>query len=76
MHISYLEIYNDTGYDLLDPNRDIKMLEDLPKVRAHAWAAGRVARRGDGALAGHERLLRECWGPGGACVAVGQLCSM
>eukprot|EP00873_Tetraselmis_striata_P011712 jgi/Tetstr1/431976/TSEL_021453.t1 len=32
VHISYLEIYNDTGYDLLDPNRDIKMLEDLPKV--------------------------------------------
>ena len=32
MHISYLEIYNETGYDLLDPNREIEMLEDLPKV--------------------------------------------
>ena len=33
VHISYLEIYNETGYDLLDPNREIEMLEDLPKVR-------------------------------------------
>ena len=32
VHISYLEIYNETGYDLLDPNREIEMLEDLPKV--------------------------------------------
>jgi len=32
VHISYLEIYNDVGYDLLDPNREVKMLEDLPKV--------------------------------------------
>ena len=33
VHISYLEIYNETGYDLLDPDREIKALEDLPKVR-------------------------------------------
>jgi kinesin family protein 6/9 len=32
MHISYLEIYNETGYDLLDPNHETKALEDLPKV--------------------------------------------
>ncbi|CAG9461013.1 unnamed protein product [Pedinophyceae sp. YPF-701] len=32
VHISYLEIYNNTGYDLLDPHKDIQMLEDLPKV--------------------------------------------
>jgi len=30
--ISYLEIYNNSGYDLLDPNHDSKKLEDLPKV--------------------------------------------
>lgn len=30
--ISYLEIYNETGYDLLDNNRDAKKLEDLPRV--------------------------------------------
>ncbi|KAJ1515704.1 Kinesin- protein 6 [Coelomomyces lativittatus] len=28
--ISYLEIYNEIGYDLLDESRDIKKLEDLP----------------------------------------------
>ncbi|KAI8613988.1 P-loop containing nucleoside triphosphate hydrolase protein [Chytriomyces sp. MP71] len=31
--VSYLEIYNETGYDLLDTTRDAKKLEDLPKVR-------------------------------------------
>lgn len=32
--MSYLEIYNQTGFDLLDPNREIKAMEDLPQVRA------------------------------------------
>lgn len=32
MHISYLEIYNDSGYDLLDPQHQATKLEDLPKV--------------------------------------------
>ena len=32
VHVSYLEIYNNMGYDLLDPDREIKMLEDLPRV--------------------------------------------
>ena len=32
VHISYLEIYNNTGYDLLDPDREIRSLEDLPRV--------------------------------------------
>jgi len=32
MQISYLEIYNDRGYDLLDENHQTKLLEDLPKV--------------------------------------------
>ncbi len=30
--ISYLEIYNEQGYDLLDPSHETKSLEDLPKV--------------------------------------------
>lgn len=30
--MSYLEIYNDVVYDLLDPDREIKDIEDLPKV--------------------------------------------
>lgn len=32
VEISYLEIYNNSGYDLLDPNHEGKSLEDLPKV--------------------------------------------
>ncbi|XP_022097361.1 kinesin-like protein KIF6 [Acanthaster planci] len=31
-HISYLEIYNESGYDLLDPKHEASKLEDLPKV--------------------------------------------
>ncbi|KAM9842981.1 kinesin-like protein KIF6 [Aulostomus maculatus] len=31
-HISYLEIYNETGYDLLDSRHEASQLEDLPKV--------------------------------------------
>lgn len=32
MHISYLELYNETGFDLLDPEHQATKLEDLPKV--------------------------------------------
>lgn len=32
MNVSYLEIYNDYGYDLLDENHATKSLFDLPKV--------------------------------------------
>ncbi|KAJ3191216.1 Kinesin- protein 6 [Irineochytrium annulatum] len=32
--ISYLEIYNENGYDLLDSSRDAKKLEDLPSIRS------------------------------------------
>ena len=32
VHVSYLEIYNEAGYDLLDPDRDVRSLEDLPRV--------------------------------------------
>ncbi|XP_030651812.1 kinesin-like protein KIF6 isoform X2 [Nomascus leucogenys] len=31
-HISYLEIYNECGYDLLDPRHEASSLDDLPKV--------------------------------------------
>lgn len=30
--ISYIEIYNNDGYDLLDENHSTKNLSDLPKV--------------------------------------------
>uniref|UniRef100_A0A8C4NJK3 Kinesin-like protein n=1 Tax=Eptatretus burgeri TaxID=7764 RepID=A0A8C4NJK3_EPTBU len=32
MHISYLEIYNENGYDLLDPRHEVLGLENMPKV--------------------------------------------
>lgn len=32
MQISYLEIYNETGYDLLDARNEASRLEDLPSV--------------------------------------------
>lgn len=33
VHVSYLEIYNNSGYDLLDPNHEkTTSLEDLPRV--------------------------------------------
>jgi hypothetical protein len=32
MYISYLELYNEQGYDLLYSSQDSKSLEDLPKV--------------------------------------------
>lgn len=31
-YVSYLELYNEQGYDLLDTSKDTKSLEDLPKV--------------------------------------------
>ncbi|CAM6093821.1 unnamed protein product [Calypogeia fissa] len=31
-HFAYLEIYNEIGYDLLNPHHETKSLEDLPKV--------------------------------------------
>ncbi|KAJ8308330.1 hypothetical protein KUTeg_013204 [Tegillarca granosa] len=32
LHVSYLELYNERGYDLLDPKHEAAKLEDLPKV--------------------------------------------
>ncbi|GAB1606530.1 kinesin-like protein KIF6 [Argonauta hians] len=32
VHVSYLEIYNEIGYDLLDPKHVASKMEDLPKV--------------------------------------------
>ncbi|XP_073392239.1 uncharacterized protein [Physcomitrium patens] len=32
LHFSYMEVYNETGYDLLNPDHETKALEDLPKV--------------------------------------------
>ena len=42
VHISYLEIYNEAGYDLLDPAREARMLEDLPRVHVMEDEAGAI----------------------------------
>ncbi|KAL4859263.1 Kinesin-like protein KIF6 [Chlorella vulgaris] len=39
VHVSYMEIYCESGFDLLEPNREVQALEDLPKdaSRAANW---------------------------------------
>ncbi len=39
VRVSYMEIYNEVAYDLLDPGQETKALEDLPCVRARARAS-------------------------------------
>lgn len=41
--MSYLEIYNDTAYDLLDPDREVKDIDDLPKVMVREQEDGNIA---------------------------------
>jgi kinesin family member 6/9 len=33
VYVSYMEIYNEQAYDLLDPSQESKALEDLPRIR-------------------------------------------
>ncbi|CAM9192770.1 unnamed protein product, partial [Sphacelaria rigidula] len=44
-HVSYLEIYNEQGFDLLDPTHDSKRLEDLPKVSLMEDEGGNIHLR-------------------------------
>ncbi|KNC49808.1 uncharacterized protein AMSG_11935 [Thecamonas trahens ATCC 50062] len=44
-HISYLEIYNNTGYDLLNPTRESTSLEDLPQVVVQEAENGAILLR-------------------------------
>ena len=48
--ISYLEIYNETGYDLLNPVRESSALEDLPRVLLQESETGAVLLKN---LSGH-----------------------
>lgn len=43
--VSYLEIYNEGGYDLLDPNHEITKMEDLPRVELMDTGGGDVVLR-------------------------------
>ncbi|KAK9794064.1 hypothetical protein WJX73_003057 [Symbiochloris irregularis] len=45
VHVSYLEIYNDAGYDLLDPGREAKSMEDLPRVSVYEDETGATRLR-------------------------------
>ncbi|EFJ44922.1 Kif6 type kinesin-like protein, partial [Volvox carteri f. nagariensis] len=45
VHISYLEIYNNEGYDLLDAEREIKAMEDLQQVHLGEAEDGTVSYR-------------------------------
>jgi kinesin family member 6/9 len=44
-YVSYLEIYNETAYDLLDPSQESKALEDLPTVKLQEDGEGNVHLR-------------------------------
>ena len=46
LYISYMEIYNETAYDLLDPSHETKQLEDLPRVNFMEDDDGNVHLRG------------------------------
>ncbi|KAG1675136.1 hypothetical protein FOA52_003359 [Chlamydomonas sp. UWO 241] len=45
VRVSYLEIYNENGYDLLDPDREVKALEDLTKVSVREDEDGGISYR-------------------------------
>jgi kinesin family protein 6/9 len=45
-YVSYLEIYNESGYDLLDPSQESKALEELPRVSLMEDEDGNVHLRG------------------------------
>ena len=51
-----MEIYNEIGYDLLDPGREISGLEDLPRVQAMEGEEGMVHLRN---LALHKAASQE-----------------
>ena len=45
MGISYLEIYNEAGYDLLAPVIEARVVEDLPRVHIMEDEEGRLHMR-------------------------------
>ena len=42
VHVSYVEVYNNQAYDLLDPDHETRALEDLPKVTLQEDEEGNV----------------------------------
>ena len=56
VHVSYLEIYNEVGYDLLDPDRDVRSLEDLRRVHVMEDDDGAAHMRN---LSSHRAAIEE-----------------
>lgn len=50
VRISYMEIYNGKGYDLLDPSHDSKQLENLPRITMLRDEQGNIHMRNIGEL--------------------------
>ena len=42
VHVTYMEIYNEVGYDLLAPAGEVRELEDLPRVAVREDEVGSV----------------------------------
>eukprot|EP00963_Diacronema_lutheri_P007211 scaffold631_cov318-Pavlova_lutheri.AAC.1 len=45
VRVSYLEIYNEAGFDLLDPTREVRSLQDLPRVSLLEGEDGKLRTR-------------------------------
>eukprot|EP00899_Mesostigma_viride_P007228 jgi/Mesvir1/16506/Mv10060-RA.1 len=56
VHVSYLEIYNEQGYDLLDPDHETKTLEELPRVTLQEDEENRIHLRN---LSAHQATNEE-----------------
>ena len=55
-HVSYMEIYNEQGFDLLNESSGAKNLQDLPRVRMMEDEHGKIsASRGDAVPSRHRR---------------------
>lgn len=45
VRVSYMEIYNEMGFDLLDPTREVRSLQDLPRVSLLEGEDGKLRTR-------------------------------
>ena len=59
--ISYLEVYNESGYDLLDPSHDTKDLEDLLHEGELAWFEEEGSKERKGKLKKKSRCHLSEW---------------
>ena len=71
VHISYLEIYNGNGYDLLDPDHETTALEDMPQVVLREDDGGNVHIKLEHALCGERRRRPQLivWGDTNRAIA-------